>query len=481
MREEKRNFSKPIHKSILFNVAEAAFRESKFDLATNLFDEFIANYSYHSFSSKSRVRLALIYDLINKPFKEVSLLYKNAINRSQDIKSSLEAKIRYVGLNNLRKFKIDNGDRESRIFLNMEKKEKSVVDINIKKILWLVRTRILIVDEKYKDALAYLETIPLDLLKPVERRVFKGEGAEIFYGIISQLYRDSEYSKIVKFWNIYKDKYALGVAKDSTMNFIIGKSYLQLGLYDEFDKVYKKFVKIKDELERVFPIWVRRRENVTSFDIIHELVIEKNLALGNLGLAQRELDVLKKNNSSNEKIGYYQGVISYREKKYKKASAQFENFLSGKERKGILSPDETGTLLKYYTDSLYKQGDMDKFKRVSLAVLQDTENHGSKSQIMNELRERLHYMIIEIDFSKNNDKSYSGLDEKILKFKKNYKSSIYSGRIDYILGRYYVKNKKTKEARDVFNSILSNKDISNNIKGLVKAELAMMSIQEKKI
>ena len=480
-KREKSNFAKPIHKSILFNVAEAAFRESKFSLATKMFDDFIANYSYHTFSSHSRVRLALIYDLTKKPLKEVILLYDNAINRSQDIKASLEARIRYVGVTNLRKIEIEQKDRESRVLLDMDAKERENLDLNLKKILWLVRTRILIVDGQYKDALAYLETIPLESLKPVEKRVFEGEGAEIFYGVISNLYRDSKYSEIIKFWNTYKDKYVLRVANDSIMNFIVGKSYLKLGLYDEFDRVYEKFLKIKDEPERNFPFWVKRRKNITNSDITHELVIEKNLALENVVLAQRELDILKNKNNSNDKINYYQGLIFYAEKNYKKTSEEFENFLIRKNRKNILSPEETGLLLTYYTDSLYKQGSMDKFKRVSRAILKDTEQYGSEHEAIKKLKERLHYMVIEVDFSDSKSKNHARLGDEILKFKKHYKNSLYLGRVNYILGRYYVKSNKRKKAREIFNSILSDKDVSKNVKGLVKAELAMMSIQEKKI
>ena len=478
---EKNNFATPLHESILFNVAEAAFREVRFGLALELFDKFIASYSYHTYSSQARVRLALIYELTEKPFKEVAFLYKNAINRSQNMKSSLEAKIRYVALNNIRKINPGQKDKESRLFLKIDEKEHEYVDANIKKILWIVRTRLLIQDKKYQDAMAYLKTIPMAVLKPVEKRVFESEGAEIVYGIINNLYKDSKYSEIVKFWNIYKDKYLSKIAKDSTMNFIVGKSYLKLGLYDEFDNVYKKFTKLEDTPEKTFPLWVQRQRSRPNFEIIQELMIEKNLSLGNLELAQRELDILKNKNAANEKIGYYQGVILYREKKYKKSAKRFESFLSDKKNKGILSSEEVGMMLMSYTDAIYKQGDMNKFKRVSQAILKDTGTYAPDSKMMKNLRERLSYLVIEIKFAENDSKDYLQLSGEIHKFKKSHKGSIYADRVDYILGSYYVKNQKPEEAKKIFNKILSNEDVSKNVKGLVRAELAMLSIQEKNL
>ena len=479
---EKNNFAKPLHESILFNVAEAAFRDAKFDLALSLFDDFVANYSYHTFSSSARVRLALIYELTKKPFKEVAFLYKNAINRSQDGKSSLEAKIRYVALTNIRKINPSPEEKEAKLFLKIDEKERKYVDANIKKILWLARTRLLILDGAYQDALAYLQTIPLSMLKPIERRVFDAEGAEIVYGAISRLYKDSKYSEIIKFWNIYKDKYVSKVAKDSTMNFIIGKSYLELGLYDEFDQVYKAFSNLSDSTpEKTFPLWVDRRREKSNADVIQELMIEKNLVLDNWELAQRELDRLKAKNPKNNKIGYYQGIIFYKQKKYKSSSKTLESFLSDSKSKGVLAPEEVGLLLMSYADSIYKKGDMDRFKEVSQAILKDTDSYAQDNKAMKNLREKLWYLVIEINFAENGKKKYPGLGEEILKFKESHKNSIYSDRVDYILGRYYVNNDKIEKAKKIFNVILSNKDVSNNVKGLVKAELAMLSIQEKKL
>ena len=478
---EKGNFAKPIHKSILFNVAEAAFREARFQLAIKLFDEFIANHSYHTFSSRARVRIALIYELTKKSSKEVAILYKNAINRSQDVKASLEAKIRYVALGNVRKLTPTSEDKEARGFLKIDEKDHKSIDLNIKKILWLVRIRLLILDEKYKDALAYLQTIPLSMLKPIERRVFDAEGAEIVYGVMGNLYKDSKYSEIVKFWNIYKNKYVAKIAKDSLMNFMVGKSYLKLSLYDEFDRVCKEFMKLSDAPEKEFPIWIKRRAKESNGDVIQELIIEKHLVLDNLVLAQKELDRLKNNNSANDKISYYQGIILYKEKRYDDSSKKIENFLSGKGSKGTLSPEEIGSLLKAYTDSIYKQGNMKKFKRVSRAILEDIDNYAVDNKFMRKLRERLSYLVIEIKFAESSENNYPELGDQIMKFKDSYKDSIYGGRINYILGRYYVKNKKLKQAREIFDKILSNKNIEKNVKGLVRAELAMLSIQEKNL
>ena len=478
---EKGNFAKPLHESILFNVGEAAFREARLEMAIKLFDDFVANYSHHTFSSMARVRLALAYEMLQKPFKEVAFLYKNAINRSQDAKSSMEARVRYVALRNLVKINPTKEDRESRLFLNIDEKEHINVDVNIKKTLWLVRVRLLILEGKYEDAFAYLKTIPLETLKPIDKRVFDAEGAEILYGVISDLYKHSKYSEIIKFWNIYKDKYVSKIAKDSVINFIVGKSYLKLGLYDEFDSIYKNFEKLSNSPEKSFPLWIERKKTRFNSEMAQELLIDKHLKLGNLELAQRDLNRLKKKKPTNERIKYYQGVIFYNKKEYVKSSKEIEKFLSKDRNKGALSPDEIGNLLMFYTDSIYKQGDMDKFKRTAQAILNDTDRYAPENKHMKSLRERLSYLVIEITFSEHGGRIYPQLAKNVLSFKENHKASIYSDRVDYILGRYYVNNKKLKEAKEIFNKILSKEDVSKNVKGLVKAELAMMSIQEKNL
>src|SRR5690554_5206465 len=130
-------------------------------------------------------------------------------------------------------------------------------------------------------ALAYLTTIPLDSMKPTERRVFEGDGAEIVYGLIQQAYLDEDYAKVAKVWDVYKTKYEKQVAANPYMNFVAADSFLKLGLTQSFERSVSELSKIKDTPERTFPIWVERIKNIKMNEMLAELelnryIIEKN-------------------------------------------------------------------------------------------------------------------------------------------------------------------------------------------------------------
>jgi hypothetical protein len=179
----------------------------------------------------------------------------DTFNRSQDSLVSAEARIRYAALRSVRKIDPKEADLENRAFMDIDENIK--LTNKHKNLLWLVRLRSFIVDGNYTKALAYLSALPLTGLKPVDRRVFQADGAEVVYGIIQGLYENSEYSKVVKEWNRFKDNYVRKVANDPYMNFIVGKSYLNLGLYDGFEELYKDFKKLAESPVRSFPLWVK--------------------------------------------------------------------------------------------------------------------------------------------------------------------------------------------------------------------------------
>ena len=479
--KNKKSLAKPIHQSILFNAAESYFREAMFEKSLNLFDDFIKSHSYHTYASKARIRLGLIYEITEKNEKEAEALYKNAINRSQSIKDSLEARIRYVALKNIRKINPSEKDKEEKVFAELSGEDKKNLDINIKKILWLTRLRMFISEKKYYDALAYLKAIPLGSLRPVEKRVFESDGAEIVYGIIEKNYKNSKYSKIIKMWEIYKNKYIRKVANDPVMNFIVGKSYLKIGLYDPFDEICKNFKKLESTPLKTFPVWIKRDNYGSHSIMLGELLVERNLQLNNLDLAQQAIDKITVKDEAYRKENYYKGIIDYRKKRYAESEKKFELFLSGEENKNILDLKETSELINAYTESVYRQKKYKKFKKVAKAILDDTREHDGSKKFIGKTKERVSYLLIETMFSEKRGIYSENLEKEIFNFKENYKESSYMGRVDYILGIYYIKMNKTEKGKDIFKKMLSRKDVSGSIKGLVRSNLAMLSIKEKNL
>lgn len=473
--KNKRGMAKPIRPEILFNAAESYFRMAKYEEAIKLFDEFVTEYSYHTKASHARLRIALAYEILEKPVSKNIVLYKNAINRSQDPIVSAEARIRYAALTSVRKVKLTARDLENRAFLDLDENIK--LTKNLKQLLWLTRLRTFIVDKKYKEALTYLSALPLTSLPKIKRRVFESDGSEIIYGLIQSDYADGHYAEVIKKWNRYKNSYVDKVANDPYMNNMVGKSYLKLSLYEGFDKVYNGFKKLSKTPTRTFPIWVARHDQVKISEVLQELDVIKSIKLKNWDLAERGL----KDFTSENKANYYQAIIYYNKNKFKEAAKYFELYLSKQDKRSIFDPMELAMMMNMYTDSLYQIGMLSKFQKVADAILADTTNYAPTSAYMQNMRERLEYLSIEIEAGKKTAKSSVSLEPMILRYKKNYPKSPHIGRVNYLLGMAFAKNKKLPEAKKLFEGILNDQQTPETIKEMVRSELSLMAIKERTI
>ncbi len=479
--KEKKGFTGPVHEAILFNVAEAYFQNSQYQKSVAVFDKLITQHSYHDRSGHARLRIALSYDLLGRDPKLVKELYKKAINRTTVPEISFEAKMRYVALSTIRKRNLEASDLELRTFLEISKDQKKYITSDLKKLLWLVRLRSFIVDSKYKEALSYLNAIPLITLKPLERRVFEADGAEIIQGIIEQKYKSSEYSDLIKIWELYKDRYVNKVANDPYMNFVVGTSFIKMGLFDGFDKVFYRFKTLGSTPDRTFPIWVDRKHIKGQERVLEELKLIKNLKLKNWELAKKNLLDLEKVAKRYIKVSYYRGVIHYEEKNYKEAARNFENFLANTEEKLIYDPGDVALLIGSYTDSLYELNQLKKYEKVSRAILSDTENYAPSDPFLGKVREKLAYFLIEIMAGKASKEAYVTLEPEISRFKEDFPSSIYKGRIDFLLGVAFIKNKKVGDGKKLLQELIKREGISNYIKELAKSELTLLNIKNRTI
>lgn len=470
---EKRHLTRPYLVSIQFNVAESLFRVARYDEAISMFDEFVTHYSFHTRASDARLRIALMYDITDKDIDKVALLYKNAINRSQSFDISYEARIRYVGLETIRKKKLGPQDLEKRVFLDLPEEQK--INRNLKKLLWQTRLRTYIADRDYRRSLVYLSVIPVTSLTPVERRVFEADAAEVVYGIIFKHYQESDYSAVVKTWNQYKKRYVKKVARDPYINFIVGRSYLKIGLYKGFNELVTHFSKLTNNPSHTFPHWIDRPE-LANKSLIKELRIIKNIKLKNYALAMRQVNEIKSEQPNLHQLNYYSGLIHFEKGDYKEASKSFEKFFTAQDRAKVFDPVDLAEMITMYAESLYNLNKLDKFQKVAAAILSDTKKFMSTNKFMQSARERLMYLDIEIDAGKK--KTLSTLETKLAQFKKLYPESNYKGRIDYLLARSMVENNKKEEARKLFQELLDNENVVGSIKELARSELSLMTIKE---
>lgn len=478
-KEIKDGLVKPIHSSILFNMAEAYFRLADFNKAIQLFDDYIAEYSQQTHSSHARLRLALSYDMLGKDPKKTLALYQAAINRSQDLAISYEARVRYVGMRSVRPFELDARDREVRVFLNRDRRRQKFISKNLRQLLWITRLRTLVVDKEFKKALTYLNTVPLASLTPSKRRVFEGDGAEIVYGMILELFKKAQYSDVVKTWEVYENRYVNKVASDSFVNYLVGQSYIKLGLYDGFDELYKRFAKLEDTRQRTFPIWVERPNHQTSRELLIELQIVRNLELKNYDAASRQVSELAELVPSLNKTHYYKGMIAYKRSDYKKSSSELEKYMSQQEERVVYDPNEVAEMMLAYTDSLYQLNKTEHFKKVAQALLNDTRGFALQNELMNEVKEKISYLLIETYTSQGDEQGYALAMPMIENFLDDYKDSQYQGRLNYLLGMAHVEFKNDKKGVEVFENLLQDEGVSESIKELARSELSLLRIKER--
>ncbi len=476
--KNEKSLVKPVHPVILYNVAEAYFRNSNYARAAKIYDEFLKDYSFHAKSSEARIRIAQCWEIQEKNFEESIELYKNAINRSQNVEIGFEARIRYVALRNLRKKSVSEADREVKVFLTSGL-ENIKVEKDLKKLLWQVRLRTFIVEKKYDEALAYLNALPLKSMVPTDRRVFESDGAEVVYGVIENSFNEGQYANVIKAWEIYKDQYVDKVANDPQMNFLVANAYIRLGLIDGFDDLYEKFSKSEFEVSKTFPIWVERTNNANTKSLLAELQIIRNLKLKNWNVVRKEIASLKKAKTNIDKLDYYQGLLAYHTGDWKEGSKAFERFLSSGRDESITDPKEVAELVKAYTDCLYEIGDTKKYQKVANALLSDTRKLKNKNEYMDSVREKVSYLNIELLAGDETDASFLIMESKINNFKKEFSKSIYSGRINYLLGLSLLNNKKDDEGKKILEALISNDGVDEHIKNLARSELSMLKIKNK--
>gem|GEM_PF-458224 len=489
--EQKANLAKPIHASILFNVAEAYFRKAKYNEAIPLLDTFITDYSHYTESSRARTRLGLVYEITERDPALIIALYKNAIDRSQNLENRYEAQIRYTALRNLRKIKVGESDKEIRVFLNNPmiesgaKGAKDPKDPNLKKLLWQVRLRVFIVDQEYKKALTYLSAIPLISLKQADARVFEEDGSEIVVGMIYEFYKKSDYPNVIRTWELYKEKYLDIVAFDPETHYIVAQSYLKMGLMDGLSRTGQMMDEMKKEPVKNYPIWIARSSAHGVDEYLQEIKLAKLVRQKRFGELAEEVAVLEKLAPQNKKTLYYQGLDFYSKKNYESAAKVFEKFMVEKGPSDLRDSTEVADLMKVYTDAVYETGNVEKFQSVAKALLNDTRTYGKEDAYVSNVKERIHYLFIEslaaTDPSTRKDDGNRRVLDEIKHFKESYKKSTYQGRLDYLVALTLLHQDRVEEGKAMLNQLLKDESVSSYIKEMVRSELSLIKLKEKSI
>lgn len=474
----QKSLVKPVHPAILYNVAESYFREANYETSIKIFDEFVASYAYLLQAPHARLRMALSFEILDRPAAETLALYKNAIDRSTSPEVRYEAKVRYVALRLARKLKPVEADKEVEVFLEQSPDESKALNPDLKKLLWLVRSRLFISTKEYDKALAYITSLPLDSVKPAERRVFEGDGAEVVFGLIQEAYLKEDYSKAVKIWEVYKDKYESKVAKNLYMNFVVCDSFLKLGLYKSFDRALAGFNNVQNVEPRNFPIWVERVKTTNLSQMIEELNLLRLIADQKWTDARAKLASYPVSLRDSLNYPYYQGLISFNLKDYTGAVSEYEKVLIRQNPNNQLTPRQTADLLMGYVESLYQLKDQERFKTV-VKALSDDINTSKSAPILN-ISERINYLLIEA-YAGESKPEWKELEMMTKAFREKFQKSPYTARIGYLYGLSLIKNSRVSEGKQVLSLLTTDNEVPSHIKEMCKSELATLALIEKKL
>ena len=477
-RQVEKSLVKPVHPAILYNVGESLFRHADFEDSIKVYDEFIASYSYLLQAPHARLRLATVYEILDRPAEENLLLYKNAIDRSTSPEVRYEAKLRYVAMKLGRKLKPTEDDKETEVFLEQSPDETKALNKDLKKLLWLVRLRLFIATKDYDKALSYLTSIPLDSLKPAERRVFEGDGAEIVYGLIQDAYLKEDYAKVVKIWEVYKSKYESKVAKNVYMNFVVCDAFIKLGLYKSYDRALASFKNAQSEEARTFPIWVERIKSINLSQMTEELDLIRLVADSKWDEARAKLASYPVSLRDSLNYPYYRGLIEFNQKNYSEAVIEFEKVLVKQNPQNQLTPRQTANLLMGYVEGLYQLKDQNRFKTIVRALNEDIGK--SKSAPILNISERINYLLIEA-YAGESEPEWKELEVMTNSFRTKFHKSPYTARIGYLYGLSLIKNAKVLEGREVFTGLTNDKNVPSHIKEMCRSELATLELTEKKL
>lgn len=473
-KEVEKSLAKPIHGAIIFNVAESFYRHSEYELAAQYFKDFVKDNSHLSQAPEARLRIALCSDLVDRPVTETLDLYRSAIDRSTSPEVRYEAKLRFVGLQLVRKVSLSEKDKEMDIFLEQSPDETRVLNADLKKLLWLVRLRLFINEEEYDKALAYLTTIPLDSMKPADRRVFEGDGSEVVFGLLQQSYLAEDYAKAVKIWDVYRHKYEKQVAQNPYMNFIAADSFLKLGLTSSFERSMAELTAMADAPERTFPIWVPRSKKVKMKEMVAELELNRLFIDKKWKEASDKLASYPVSLRDSINYPFYLGVVSFELKKYPEAVTEFEKILVRQNPENRLTPAQTAQTLMSYTESLYHLNDQNRFKKVVKALLKDVDS--SKSASILNISERISYLLIEtyVGESKPN---WTEIEKMTSKFKEKFPKSPYTSRMRYLYGVSLIKNSKVSDGVKELSLLTEEKGTPAHIKEMSRSELTTLKLE----
>src|SRR5690606_18511536 len=122
---------------------------------------------------------------------------------------------------------------------------------------------------------------------------------------------------------------------------------------------------------------------------------------------------------------------------------------------------------------------IDKFEKVSKALLEDTQKLANSNPYMAQVSERIAYLNLEVMAGKSTELARARLENGILPFNKQYPQSQFRDRLGFLLGTALIQSAKVDQGVKIFNDMLSDGKVSDTVKEMIKSELSLLKIKER--
>lgn len=463
--QHKSGMMKPIHASILYNVAESYFQTGEIEKAKNYFQDFVNQYEFTSEASFAKLRIALSSELLDEKLSVVASLYQKIVDQATVPVARYEAKLRLVASGFVRKGSVTDGDKMLLGFLDAKADEEKWIADDVKYLLWLVRLRTYIKQQQYQEAITYYTSLPLEILPKTYQQVFEKDGTEIVLGLMQQAIHQVNDGKVMKLWGLYNEKMGKNLQKNKLALFYAGSSALRLGLKKNAEKFFAAY---KTDALDEYPQWVPR--DYSDLDIA-ALEIKNSISEKNWTEAERKLATLP--DDASVKV-WSKVMLMSAKGEYKKMQLYIEKNITDPVVMKKINNENLLDILEQYMLSLQKNETGDRFEIRLEAIMPVLANDKISSSFRN-VRERALFLLLNSYFSDKTTKQ-NKIDEYWNQFISIYPNSQYLAGLNYRKANYLIMNNNGAQGKELLEQLIKQPSTPEHIKEMAKNDLNAMAL-----
>src|SRR5690606_25388781 len=158
-----------------------------------------------------------------------------------------------------------------------------------------------------------------------------------------------------------------------------------------YEEISNGFKKLDTTPARTFPLWVERPDAASAEVALAELDVVKSLKSSDSSI-DAKIANFEKLAPNTPKTSYYRGLAAKAKNDAPNTIKWMEDFLVRSGNNRDLDSEEIAEMVMSYTDALYDTNQIEKFEKVSKALLEDTQKLSNSNPYMAQVSERIAYL-----------------------------------------------------------------------------------------